>query len=770
MEENDPSTILCCAPTASGKTTLGIHAVKLAHFRHKRIIYTAPIKSLSNQIFYDLSSYATKLNTAADPLTVGLITGDHRCNPDATCLIMTTEILRNALDRDESNTIHIDWSTVGAVILDEVHYINDPDRGHVWEEVIMKLPLHVSLVCLSATIQSPSLFLDWIKSVRSIPSLLVTVNTRKVPLQYYGLLQLTDTSIKLNSDQRSLLNHEVLIMNTTTTKTPTPETYKMLALHNQLFTNGYVKPHYYTTENVNNLVSYLENKKWLPAIIFLLSKQKCHQLASLINVSFNTDEEQKQVGHFIRDHMRLITNATDYISTPEYTTFLDQATRGIGVHHSGQYPLFKELIELLAKNNLIKLLIATETFAVGINLPTKTVVFTSLSKFQNGGHRWLHSHEFIQMSGRAGRRGLDTLGNVIIWFNTCHKMDVNAFNQIASGNSQILSSKFKINPYLILHQINKNDSSSDIINKSMFWKEQITQSEYMQSQLEQLKNMLKPIETQPWYTIQNKLDEYVKIANNNALSANQQMKKIAKMLKDTPSIKTHFEQYNKYCKQIQEIHQYELEYNKCVHYDSIMFDKMTHYLRHVNMINSEDKLTPNGKVCLHMDEIYGVIQTRIILDSTSIIHKCTNDELILFVSLFMENSQDDDDESKLMIREEVGEFGYVLNYVEHVFNEVKKTELENDIINLPNELNYSLLIPLSKWLKGYTVSDICTTGTMYVGNFIKDINRVKEMATQWAHVARMVGYLELANNFDTAASSLIHNVAVLDSLYIKLSN
>lgn len=772
MEQNDPCTILCCAPTASGKTTLGIHSVKLAHFRHKRIIYTAPIKSLSNQIFYDLSK-----NT--DGFTVGLITGDHRCNPDATCLVMTTEILRNTLDRtasgraDEHSSnpfgLNLDWDNIDAVILDEVHYINDPDRGHIWEEVIIKLPTHVSLICLSATIQSPASFLEWIKSVRPVPSLLVTVNNRKVPLQYYGLLQLNKemTSTKMTCEQHQLLNREIPIMNTTTSREPSPESYKMLALHTQLVTNNDLRAHYYTTENVNALVSFLESKKWLPAIIFLLSKQKCHQLADLINVSLNNDDEQRQVIHFIKDHMRLVINATDYTTTPEYAKFVDQATRGIGVHHSGQYPLFKELIELLARNNLIKLLVATETFAVGINLPTKTVVFTSLSKFQDGSHRWLHSHEFIQMSGRAGRRGLDTSGNVIIWFNTCHKMDTNSFNRTLSGNSQIISSKFKINPYLVLHQIN-NSSGDNVITKSMFWKEQISQSIYMSEQLQQLKAALKPIAEQSWYSIKDKLDQYTAVYYNSALSANQQMKKLSKMLKECPMLKTMLEPYNKYNAQLQEIKEYEIEYEKHVYYDKLMTDKMQTYLTAMKLVDGTT-LTPSGQLCLSMDETFGVVQTYVLTTDIDQINKCTCTHLAMLMSLFMENQHDDDDESKMCIRAEVGDFGYVLNYVEHIFDKVKKQELEHGILNLPNELNYSLLVPIQKWMNGYTASDICSTHELYVGNFIKDINRLREMCSQWSNVCRLIGQLEMANNFDTTATQLIHDVAILDSLYIKLS-
>ncbi len=368
-------SVVVCAPTGSGKTLIGEYAIHRALATGRRVFYTTPLKALSNQKLRDFRRIFGAEN-------VGLLTGDLSLDRDAPILVMTTEIFRNMLYGTPIGEVGTSIAGVETVVLDECHYMNDPQRGTVWEESIVYCPPSVQLVALSATIANSQQLADWIATVHG-PTELVYSDFRPVPLKYYycntkGLFPLLDDSGKrVNPRLRPRRSVD-------------PKQKRKDAPATAF------------------VVSQLQQRDMLPAIYFIFSRRGCDRAVSeLANVSLLNAEETQ----------RLKAQIDDFLAANPEAGRLGQVEplyRGIAAHHAGILPAWKGLVEELFQQGLIKVVFATETLAAGINMPARTTVISSLSKRTDRGHRLLAPSEFLQMAGRAGRRGMDTLGHVAL--------------------------------------------------------------------------------------------------------------------------------------------------------------------------------------------------------------------------------------------------------------------------------------------------------------------------------------------------------------------
>jgi superfamily II RNA helicase len=406
--------VLVTAKTGSGKTLVGEYQIAHSLKKGGRVFYTTPIKSLSNQKFYDLKSMF--------PGRVGIMTGDIKFKPDADIIIMTTEILRNLLFKKGSSTEHVGITAalsldrLDSVIFDECHYINDRERGAVWEETLILLPAQVNLVLLSATIDSPQQFASWLGDLKQKPIYLISTEYRIVPLihgVYRGneLLPVMDNKEYFDPGLYSAwllwrraqkdegdAHKERVAQRRIGNYTDAPVQKK-----------GHMKSYIY---ELNTLVEKLNQSNLLPALFFVFSRKDCERYASAITSSLIDSSDAAAVRHIIKFHLH---RYTDLLQLPQYHTITELLEKGIAFHHSGLIPVLKEIIEILFSRGYVKLLFATETFAVGINMPTKTVVFTGYRKYDDHveGLRLLNTDEYIQMAGRAGRRGKDDKGLVL---------------------------------------------------------------------------------------------------------------------------------------------------------------------------------------------------------------------------------------------------------------------------------------------------------------------------------------------------------------------
>jgi superfamily II RNA helicase len=406
--------VLVTAKTGSGKTLVGEYQIAHSLKKGKRVFYTTPIKSLSNQKFHDLKRMFP---------SVGIMTGDIKFNPDADVIIMTTEILRNLLFKQNSSTkelgitASLSIKNLDAVVFDECHYINDKDRGAVWEETMILLPREVNLVLLSATIDGPELFASWLGELKQKPIYLISTQYRIVPLQHAVYRGETMVTIMDNKEQFESGLYKGWIQWLTTQEKAKDDHRAAVAdrkrggYEDGPVSRGAGQKSY--KHQMNELVGRLDEKVLLPALFFVFSRKNCERYAANLEHTLLDSSDTAAVQHIIDFHLHRYGD--ELRRMPQYNTLRTLLERGIAFHHSGVLPVLKEIVEILFSKGLVKLLFATETFAVGINMPTKTVVFTGYRKFDEttGGQRMLNTDEYIQMAGRAGRRGKDDRGLVL---------------------------------------------------------------------------------------------------------------------------------------------------------------------------------------------------------------------------------------------------------------------------------------------------------------------------------------------------------------------
>ncbi|XP_063918605.1 superkiller complex protein 2 [Zophobas morio] len=423
--------IFVAAHTSAGKTVVAEYAIALSQKHMTRTIYTSPIKALSNQKYRDFKK---------EFKDVGLITGDFQINQTASCLIMTTEILRSMLYCGSDITRDLEY-----VIFDEVHYINDRERGHVWEQVLILLPAHVCVVLLSATVPNTIEFADWLGRTHQRKVYVITTYKRPVPLIHFLY---TGTGGGSRDNRYMVLDSEGWKLR------GYAEAVASLPKADPKSTYPHTKPQYHNftpkQEKVlwNGLVDHLKRNNLLPIVAFTFSRAKCDQNAeNLMSLDLTTNKEKAQIHMFFEKCVRSLKEPDRNI--PQILRMRNILHKGIGVHHSGVLPIIKEIVEMLFQKGLIKLLFATETFAMGVNMPARTVVFDSITKHDGQERRNLKPAEYIQMAGRAGRRGLDSEGTVIILCkNKIPKVE--ELQAMMMGSPNVLQSQFRLTYGMVL--------------------------------------------------------------------------------------------------------------------------------------------------------------------------------------------------------------------------------------------------------------------------------------------------------------------------------
>ena len=461
--------VLVTAKTGSGKTLVG--EAQIAHSLAKggRVFYTTPIKSLSNQKFDDLKRMFP---------SVGIMTGDLKFRPDADVVIMTTEILRNLLFKQGTATQNLGITAalsldrLDAVVFDECHYINDRDRGAVWEETMILLPPKVNLVLLSATIESPEIFAAWLGELKQKPIHLISTQYRIVPLQH-GVYQ-GDTLLTL-MDARDTFDAQTYKrwLGWRAGEMKAKDDHKAKVADRRrggyedrpVARQGGIKAY---KHQMNELVGRLNEQKLLPALFFVFSRKGCEQFATNSEHTLLDSSDTAAVKHILNFHLHRYGDALT--QAPQYHRLKSLLERGIAFHHSGLLPVLKEIVEILFGKGYVKLLFATETFAVGINMPTKTVVFTSYRKHDDstGGQRMLNTDEYIQMAGRAGRRGKDDKG-LVLYLPDREPEDLAEVQRMMTGARQTFQSRMTFHYDFLLKTLQGNNLDWIRLMRQSYW-------------------------------------------------------------------------------------------------------------------------------------------------------------------------------------------------------------------------------------------------------------------------------------------------------------
>ncbi len=428
-------SVVVCAPTGAGKTAIAEYAVAIAIKANKRCYYTTPLKALSNQKFHDFQhAYGAE--------NVGLLTGDTSINREAPIVVMTTEVFRNMLYGTIFGEIKHNLRNVIYVVLDECHYMNDAERGTVWEESIIYAPRELQLIALSATIANADELTNWIDEAHG-PSALVSSNYRPVPLRFYYFAERKLFSLLDNNRQI----HPSLRGKFTKTKGGRGPKYKQRGSE---------------VSHPADVVAALADRQMLPAIYFVFSRRGCEQaMRHCANLPLVSKTEAK----ILKENVDAYFAANPNSGLAEHA-HMPYLLNGLSVHHAGMLPSWKGLIEKLFQQGLIKVVFATETLAAGINMPARTTVISSLEKRTDEGHRQLRASEFLQMSGRAGRRGMDDLGHVVILHHPFESVQDAA--RLAVAPPDPLASRFSPSYGMVLNLLETHtpDQAKDLIEAS----------------------------------------------------------------------------------------------------------------------------------------------------------------------------------------------------------------------------------------------------------------------------------------------------------------
>jgi ATP-dependent RNA helicase HelY len=439
------ASVLVAAPTGSGKTLIAEYGIARARSLGLRAFYTTPIKALSNQKYRDLQILYGAHN-------VGLVTGDNAVNPEAPVVVMTTEVLRNMI---YSQSTRLD--SLGVVVLDEVHYLQDAYRGPVWEEVIIQLDPEVQLVCLSATVSNADEVGEWLSTVRGRTD--VVVETTR-PIELVNHFALFDTATKKTEMFPTVVSGE-----------PNRHVQRLLASGSSTRgKGGHItgkKTRRFSPPSRPEIVDMLEDHKMLPAIVFIFSRAQCEDAVlscMRAGIVLTSMDEEAQIRDIVERHCENLT--ADDKDALEYGNFIDDVSSGISCHHAGMIPMFKEAVEECFVNGLVKVVFATETLAVGINMPARAVVIEKLTKYTGEHHQLLRASEFTQLTGRAGRRGLDEIGHAISLWNPFVSFD--QVVSLAMSRSFRLSSAFRPTFNMAVNMVRNHseDGAHHILNLS----------------------------------------------------------------------------------------------------------------------------------------------------------------------------------------------------------------------------------------------------------------------------------------------------------------
>lgn len=464
LHMEDDKSVFVAAHTSAGKTVAAEYAFALSEKHCTRAVYTSPIKTISNQKFRDFSGQ----------FEVGLLTGDVSIKPESTCLIMTTEILRSMLYKGADIIRDIEW-----VIFDEVHYVNDAERGVVWEEVIIMLPDHIKLLLLSATVPNVLEFANWVGKTKQKTVYVTGTNKRPVPLEhalYYGGKFYTICSHE-KYDQSGWKQAKIDYDKKNAAPKTKSEAKQRLPTgrgggqkHNTQIPQ---QNHFKSAEmklksersQWGNLIEKFKKKELLPMVAFCFSKKRCDALVdSLQSLDLTSNREKSEIHVFCDKAFSRLTSEDRKL--PQILRIKEMLKRGLGIHHAGLLPIVKEVVEMLFCRGIIKVLFATETFAMGVNAPARAVVFQSTRKHDGRDFRNLLPGEYTQMAGRAGRRGLDSVGTVVIacWDTIMPEIDL---RKMLTGSATRLESQFRLTYSMILNLLRVEDLKvEDMLRRS----------------------------------------------------------------------------------------------------------------------------------------------------------------------------------------------------------------------------------------------------------------------------------------------------------------
>lgn len=812
--------VLVTAHTGSGKTLPAEFAIQYFVEKGKKVIYTSPIKALSNQKYYEFSQkYPT--------ISFGLFTGDIKTNPEADVLIMTTEILMNALfsnSNHKTNPMHfsIDLETeLAAVVFDEVHYINDADRGQNWEKTLLMLPAHIQKIMLSATIDSPERFAKWVENIplssdfssssssdpistKTVESCeknvyLCSTNHRVVPLSHYGFFVVSESILKkikdkgLQQDMRKKTGEMVPIQ---TDKGVFQET----GFNNLKSVKKFFEKETVTRKHVlNQLALYLRDREMLPAIFFVFSRKNVEAFARDITVPLLEDDSK--VPYIVKREcdqiLRKLPNAEEYNSLPEYHFLVGLLEKGIGIHHSGMIPILREIVELMISKKYIKILFATESFAIGLDCPIKTAVFTGLTKFDGNDHRWLLAHEYTQMAGRAGRRGIDTIGHVIHCNNLFDMPSQTEYREILCGKAQNLVSKFRISYSWVLNifslpsttEREEEEEKEDIYvlsKKSMIYEElqrTIVQQKITMNSLEKdilshqvaIERVGAPIEICRNYTeIKTTIDTFVNKKKKDKQRELENLETEYRKISEDAAIVQKFDSLLS-IKKKEEDHLSFLET-----YMETQIENIRVVLQENEYLHSDGTLSTLGSIAAKMSEVHPLVWSKCITEKWNYLSGFSTKQIVGILSCITDIKIPEEHKrySILTVKQEKVDY-FLQDRLKELQEEYVKYETIEGERQLRTGIHYLDVITFDiieesiKWCECNSeeeckafISTELSKKDIGVGDFTKAMLKIATVAREWSVIPEIVENVDLSHKLSQVDTMVLKYIATNQSLYV----
>ena len=755
--------VLATAKTGAGKTLLAEHLIHtLFRSPTARIFYLTPIKSLSNQKFYELRKLF-----GGD--TVGIMTGDIKFNPDGRILVMTTEILRNLLLKQNTATeslgitASLSLKNLAGVVIDEVHYILDTERGHVWEEVLMLLPPAVQLVMLSATLSEADRFAAWIGDLKQRPLTLVQTTHRVVPLTH-GILD--------GKTFRPVLD-----------ETFHDETYrawyadlKKRNLDHIKFQqkvrdqrrqgvegaiDGKVRVESFPAR-LNAAIGTLEQQAMLPAMFVAFSRSGCELYADLVQATLVDDAAA--IHHIWDFHLHTYK---DLVANPQALALRALVERGIAFHHSGMLPVLKEIVEILYARGLIRVLFATETLAVGLNLPTKTVVLLSLEKYTDGGRRFLTPSEYTQIAGRAGRRGIDTAG-FCIYFPERDPVELSQLRAVLCGGASAFQSRMLFGYEFLLKALHtKATSWQDLLKNSFWWRQQVQEIAAAKKTLGGLKLQYAAFSETDLMAV-DKLEDLEERVRSTTNVSRREAQRILGLFQNAhlgARWETLWKQRPTLRRLRSQIWDEEMLIAALEHFQEEQIQPKFRFLAEAGYLDAAGGLTPKGVMATEVNEGHPLLMTELYWGKFC--DTLTQDELLTLLTGFMAEDEKEETPSfeRLAIPPAVIDAGYAFS--ETVGN-VMGTEAKYGISTDPAywKMHTQWAEPIWKWLNGEPIGSLCTEYLLYEGNFTRAILKLANLTEEWISVATLANDVAMLQKMHGAVERI--RCSSSESLYLRL--
>jgi superfamily II RNA helicase len=695
---------------------------------------------------------------------------------------------------------------LAAVVFDEVHYINDEERGAVWEQAILLLPPQVQLIMLSATIDKPEIFASWVETqknsqmntVHHEPGIPVSKNVyliptdhRVVPLTHYLWITTHDNTLKKIAGDpmldkiREIRNKPVVI------KTPEGR-FNELNFHKIRAVSGYLSQKRCMVKRkhvLNQLSDYMKRNQCLPAICFVFSRKHVELCAK--EITHTLFDEDSTVPATIEDECKKILiskfpNYSEYIRLPEYTELVTMLQKGVAIHHAGILSVFREMVEILFDRGHIKLLFATETFAVGINVPAKSTIFTSLSKYNGHTMRSLLSHEYTQMAGRAGRRGIDKEGLVWILGNLIDLGTASECKQIMTGAPQTLSSKFKISLQLALHIMAAGGSvddisnftntsliTTDINNEIKFYNKEYTS---LQEKLITNKSVLQQVSKTPIAT----LDAYAEKKELLKHSANKQRKRllreISSMEDDYRTLKTDLGYYDAVKQVGADIENNKWNKQSTEKYISNNTQYVSDFLSQHGFIETGDDgicVTELGCIASQVQEAHPLALARLVVD-TNYFDAFTPGQIATVLSCFTNINVNDNLKifNPLKLGDPVEDATRKLKSAMRMYQD-SEAKIVGDGCGTDYTFHLDLQQAICDWCNADSeerckeiIQGVKQTTGIFLGDFVKAILKVCNIVSELEKIAEMVHKVDFLEKIHRIMPMLTKYIATNLSLYI----